>query len=83
MKYPPYACKCCGIANADMFYDWFRHTHGTEPTEEDWESFQAYRQLYEAHKEQEKWQKNITGGKPISSISWLSKYQKLQAKEQE
>lgn len=77
MKYPPYACRHCGIANADMFYDWHIHTHNTEPTKEDWDAFQAYRQLYEAYKEQEKWQNNITDGKPTSSAEGLRRYRKL------
>lgn len=24
-EYPPYACKCCGVANGDMFWDYIQH----------------------------------------------------------
>ena len=43
MKYPPYACQCCGFANGDMFVDYFRHI-GREPTEAEKAYFEAYLQ---------------------------------------
>lgn len=43
MKYPPYACQHCGLANGDMFYDWFTHEYGKEPSDKDWDEFWLYK----------------------------------------
>ena len=71
MKYPPYACQCCGIANSDMFYDWFVRTHNTEPNKEDWEAFRAYVRLHEEYKRQ-----CAEGYKKISSELWVKRHKK-------
>lgn len=81
MKYPPYACQCCGIANADMYYDWYRHKYGHDPDQEAWDAFQSYRQLWEENKKIKEWNDEITGGKPISSTKWITRYKKIKKGE--
>lgn len=50
-KYPPYACSCCGFANADMFYDHYNF----EPTDNQIMEFRAYRKVWAMlQKEREK-----------------------------
>ena len=46
MKYPEYACKCCGCANGDMFYDWYIHKYNKEPDDGAWEAFEGYQALW-------------------------------------
>jgi len=41
-KYPPYACKCCGFANGDMFADYYNF----KPTQEQTAQFDAYRKVW-------------------------------------
>lgn len=45
-KYPPYACKCCGCANGDMFVDYYLSKHNRMPTPEESESFIQYRRIW-------------------------------------
>lgn len=47
MKYPEFACQCCGITNADMYYDWYKEKTGHKPNKAAWATFQAYRGLQE------------------------------------
>jgi len=42
-NYPPYACKCCGYANADMFCEHYNF----EPTETQIMEFRAYRKVWD------------------------------------
>ena len=53
MKYPEFACQCCGVTNADMFYDWYKYKTGEEPNRAAWETYQACRELLEELKKKE------------------------------
>ena len=46
LQYPSFACQHCGIANGDMFYDWFISKYNREPDLEEWANFSAYRDLW-------------------------------------
>lgn len=40
-SYPSFACSCCGVTNADMFYD-----REVPPTKDEILQFEAYRKMW-------------------------------------
>lgn len=49
--YPPYACSCCGVANDDMFYDYYQSL-GREPSQEESTEFKYYKKFWYKFKEE-------------------------------
>lgn len=45
-EYPPYACKCCGATNGDMFEDYYRTTLNREPSDTEVQAYWVYKKAY-------------------------------------
>ena len=64
MSYPLYACKCCGFANGDMFYDYYQHL-GKKPSEQEKADFNGYRKAWNMLNDERKKAAEITSQRAI------------------
>jgi hypothetical protein len=61
--YPPYACKCCGYTNGDMFADFYNY----EPTEIQCLEFDAYKKMWHLLNDERKEAKAIIANRKMVS----------------
>ena len=54
MRYPEFACQCCGLTNGDMYCDWWLGKTGQPPNDAAWEVYLGYQCLYDRLNELEK-----------------------------
>lgn len=63
-NYPPYACKCCGYTNGDMFADYYNF----KPTKIQGLEFDAYKKMWNLLSDERKKAKEIIATRKTPTI---------------